>query len=377
MKTRIKEQVKKWLLRLMRKLPLSKRVLFFGYYGEQYSGSPKYISRYMSDNGFDNRVIWAFTQPEKHTEYGGKAIKYGGLRFCYYLSTSKVIVTNYRMTQEFIKRKGQTYIQTWHSSLRLKMIEKDAEETLPPHYLAMAKQDSPQIDYLLAGSQKSREIFERAFWYDGQIVNCGTPQCDILFEERMPLLEKVQAHYGLPAGSRIALYAPTFRKNGDMSVYQLPFAEIADALGKKFGGQWYVLARLHPHLSARTDCIRYSDRVLQATDYDDVQELLCASDVLISDYSAIMFDFGVTRRPCFLYAPDLLDYTTKDRNLYFDIKKLPYPCAETAQDLLKSIETFCPEVYAQQAEAFLREIGSYDDGNAGKRVFELIREAIT
>lgn len=372
----MKERIRKIILRMMRRLPLRKRVLFFGYYGEQYSGSPKYISRYMRENGLGERVIWAFTRPEKHAAYEGKSVRYGSLRFCYYLSTSAVVVTNYRMTQEFIKRKGQTYIQTWHSSLRLKMIEKDAEETLPPHYLAMAKQDSPQIDYLLAGCKKSREIFERAFWYDGKIVNCGTPQCDILFEDRTPLLEKVRAYYGLPTGSRIALYAPTFRKNGDMSVYQLPFGEIADALGKKFGGKWFVLARLHPHLSARTDCIQYSDRVLQATDYDDVQELLCAADVLLSDYSAIMFDFSVTRRPCFLYAPDRVAYTTKDRNLYFDMSDLPFSCAETAEDLLGDIASFSQEAYGQKIAAFLDGIGSYDDGHAAERVYELIREKI-
>lgn len=76
-------------------------------------------------------------------------------------------------------RAGPKYIQTRHSTLRLKMIEKDAEDTLPAHYIQMAKRDSAQLDYLLAGSKISRQIFERAFWYKGKIVNTGTPQCDI------------------------------------------------------------------------------------------------------------------------------------------------------------------------------------------------------
>ena len=109
------------------------------------------------------------------------------MAYYYCLATAGTIITNYRMTSDFRKRPGQIYIQTWHSSLRLKMIEKDAEASLPVHYVEMAKKDSLQLDYLLAGSEKSREIFERAFWYQGQIVNTGTPQCDILFEDRGPL----------------------------------------------------------------------------------------------------------------------------------------------------------------------------------------------
>ena len=180
---------------LMHLLPIRKnQVLMFSYYGEQYSGSPKYIGKYLSEHT-DLEVIWAFVNMEKHQSFTGKKVRYGHLKYYYHLATAGTIITNYRMTEDFAKRKGQKYIQTWHSSLRLKMIESDAIETLPSHYVQMAKKDSKQIDYLLAGSKKSREIFEQAFWYDGKIMDCGTPQCDILFENRELYLNKVFAHY--------------------------------------------------------------------------------------------------------------------------------------------------------------------------------------
>ena len=358
----------------MRLLPVKKnKVLLFSYYGEQYSGSPKYVGKYLAEKK-DIDVIWAFVNPEKHKEYEGKTVRYAHLKYYFYLATAGTIITNYRMTEEFKKRKGQKYIQTWHSSLRLKMIENDAVDTLPLHYVEMAKNDSKQIDYLLAGSQKSREIFEQSFWYDGKIKNTGTPQCDVLFAKRTPYIEKVLKHYGIPKGSKVAMYAPTFRKDHNTSVYDLDTNELVKALEERFGGEWYLLMRLHPHLIAKANCFQYSEKVLQATDYDDVQELLCATDVLISDYSAIMFDYSVTKRPCFLYTPDIAEYVAKDRKLYFNIGELPFKNFTVQSELFEEIRNFSAEEYSVSIEKFMTEIGSYDDGQASERVYELIKE---
>lgn len=100
-------------------------------------------------------------------------VKYFSIRYFYELSTSKVIITNYRLPQYF-KNAQIKHIQTWHSSLRLKMIENDAVETIPTSYIKMAKHDSRQIDILLSGCEFSTQIFKRAFWYDGEILECGT-----------------------------------------------------------------------------------------------------------------------------------------------------------------------------------------------------------
>ena len=347
------------------------QALIFSYYGEQYSGSPKYISKVLEQNG-DMKVVWAFTDNSKHKEYHGKAVHYSGIKYYYYLATSGVIITNYRMTKEFKKRDGQKYIQTWHSSLRLKMIEQDAVDTLPEEYIKMAKKDSRQIDVLLAGSRKSREIFERAFWYDGVIANTGTPQCDILFENRMKYSIKVKEYFGVPSEANIAMYAPTFRKNHNTDVYKIDMAGIVECLEKRFGGEWVLLVRLHPHLINALGFINYSNVVLQATDYDDVQELLCATDFLISDYSAIIFDYSITKRPCVLYTPDVEEYVSNDRKLYFDIKKLPFMSYSTQDSLFRGIADFSIDEYNKRIREFLDDIGSYEDGHASERACEIL-----
>lgn len=370
--------MRKHILRLFyalcRHLPIDRnKVLFFSYYGEHYSGSPKYISQYISANS-DLQPIWAFVQPEKHPQYEGRVVKYGHLCYYYHLATAGTIITNYRTTTDFEKRKGQIYIQTWHSSLRTKHIEKDAEATLPANYIAMAKHDSPQVDYLLTGSDFGQKIFERAFWYSGKIAKIGTPQCDILFEDRTPYKNKVCKHFKLFEDTNIAMYAPTFRKGHDTSVYDIDPEEVVECLQKRFGGNWVLLMRLHPHLINKADCFHYTDTVIPATSYDDVQELLAVCDFLISDYSAIMFDYSVTHRPCVLFTPDLEEYTRSDRKLYFDINQLPFPNFADKKSLKEGITGFDEQKYAEDLNSFLSSIGSVEDGKASRKVLEIIKQ---
>lgn len=163
-------------------LPIKKnKILFFSYYGNQYGCNPKYISQYLIKKNLNYKIIWAFTKPEKYNISEVKKVKYHSFRFFYELCTSKVIITNYRMITLFKKRRNQLYIQTWHSSLRLKTIEKDAIASLPQSYIKMAQQDSQYIDCLISGCKFSTDIFKSSFWYNGSILECGTPRNDLFF----------------------------------------------------------------------------------------------------------------------------------------------------------------------------------------------------
>lgn len=376
----LKKLIKQLIYTICRVFPIKKnRILFFSYYGERYSGSPKYLSEYfVSQTDSNPEIVWAFVHPEKYElDSGICKVKYGSISYYFMLATAKIIITNYRMTEEFHKKKGQIYIQTWHSSLRLKMIEKDAEQSLPEHYVRMAKRDSEQLDYLLTGSQKGKEIFERSFWYKGNILEVGTPQCDILFETNNDIHKKVCDYFNMPLDTKFILYAPTFRKNHSLDVYNLDYDSILDAVSERIEGNWVFLLRLHPHLVNLIDNLSYGSKVLQATQYDEAQELLSVADILISDYSAIMFDYAVTKKPCFLYVPDLEEYTKKDRNLYFNIKELPFECAETNDELIQKIKLFDEEQYKEKTDIFLQDtIHSYDDGCSCKKVWEKIKEII-
>lgn len=355
--------------------PIQRKILFLSYYGSQYGCNPKYLSEYIVKNRPEWNVVWAFTNPKEYDIEGVKKVRYLSLRYFYELCTSRVVITNYRMTEDYRKRKGQYYVMTWHSSLRLKKIEKDVEISLPEHYVQMAKADSQKIDLLLSGCKFSDEIFKRAFWYDGVMLQSGTPRCDLFYANNMEeKRDQIRQELGLGKDVNLLMYAPTFRKGNDLSCYNLNFERLMRVIEEKRNGKWKVLVRLHPHLLNHTKDVLNGDDIIDVTSYDDIQELLLIADVLITDYSSLMFDYAETRRPCFLYTPDLEEYQRDDRSLYFDIKELPFPVSVTQDDLENKIGSMNQKVYSESISNFLNKVGSYEDGNASKRVTEYIEK---
>jgi CDP-glycerol glycerophosphotransferase len=366
------------LIYLFNLLPIRKnKVFLFSYYGSNYGCNPKYITdyiiQYYPKDRFD--IVWAFSDPESKRHLTAfRKVKIMSLRYFYELCTAKVVITNFRTTDLFVKRKNQYYIQTWHSSLRLKQIEKDAEDVLPPAYVQMAKKDSVKCDLLLSGCAYSTAIFKRSFWFDGEIFEHGTPRNDVLFQNDPGLKQQVLKRLNIPEESKILLYAPTFRNNGDLSVYNLEWERITNTLKERFGSEWVVLAKLHPHLISKSDQIIDHEHVIDVTAYDDIQELLLTADILISDYSSLMFDFAITNRPCFLYVPDVDEYTNKDRKFYFDLKELPFVRAAGQEDLLEKTTLFDEKHYKKNLGEFLSGIGSFEEGKAAAYAANRINE---
>ena len=214
----------------------------------------------------------------------------------------------------------------------------------------------------MSGCKFSTNIFKRAFWYDGEIFEQGTPRNDILFGEKNDLKKIVKDRLNIDNDKKIILYAPTFRKNNDLSVYNINYKKTLSSLKEKFGGEWVFLVKLHPHLISKSKELVYGDDVMDVTSYDDIQELLSVADVLISDYSSLMFDFGLTERPCFLYVPDLESYIQSDRRLYFDINELPFISAKSNEELSNEIVNFDGDKYKKNLDKFSREIGSFESG---------------
>lgn len=374
---KIKKYTKLFIIHIFNLVPIkNNKVFLLSYYGAQYGCSPKYISEYLVNNypkdKFD--IVWAFNDIEsKQNIKGIRAVKTMSLKYFYELCTSKVIITNFRTTDLFIKRKNQYYVQTWHSSLRLKQIEKDVESTLEPHYIDMAKEDSKKCDLLLSGCRFSTEIFKRAFWYDGEIFEYGTPRNDIFFEKSL-IQDEIKAKLNIDKNTKVILYAPTFRKNEGLEVYDIDYKKVIEAAKERFLGNWLVLVKLHPHLISESNKLAMGENVIDVTKYDDIQELLSISDILISDYSSLMFDFALTNKPCFLYTPDIDRYISKDRGLYFDIEELPFIVAKNNDELFRGIKDFDNETYKNRISNFSKEIGSFEKGTACRKLTERLEE---
>lgn len=370
----MKQWVTTRILQFFQLLPIKQNKIFFmSYYGAQFSCNPKYITTYIvneyEEGIFD--LVWALNDPAKVEHNGSfRVVKTMSLRYFYELATAKVIITNYRMTADFTKRTEQYYVQTWHSSLRLKQIERDATDTLPASYIDMAKKDSAKCNLLLSGCTFSTNIFRRAFWYDGEILEHGTPRNDFLLEQNDVKKVSIYEKLNIDPNERIVLYAPTFRKNVPQPVNELDFRKIKRALETTFSGSWTVLIKLHPHLMhQRKEIVKDTD-VIDVTIYDDIQELLYVADVVISDYSSLIFDFLLTERPCFLFVPDWKTYRENERNLYFELEELPFLHAKTNEDLLSHITSFNETIYKQRVKLFLTKVGSFERKEAAKKLLE-------
>lgn len=371
----IKKRLAQFVIFFFNLLPIKQnKVFFMSYYGSQYGCNPKYISEYMLThypNKFD--MVWAFDQPHlKNRSNDFRHVKIMSWRYFYDLCTAKIVITNFRTTDLFVKRKQQYYIQTWHSSLRLKQIEKDAVQSLPSTYIEMAKQDAAKCDLLLSGCEFSTAILEQSFWYDGEIFKQGTPRNDLFFQNQGSKRRQIMRKLDLSRHINVLLYAPTFRKDNRLDAYNIDYQQVIERLEQRFGGEWIVLIKLHPHLVAKSNQLIYHDKVMNVSAYDDIQELLAIADVLISDYSSLIFDYALTKRPCFLYVPDLEVYEKSDRGLYFKLQDLPFIQADTNQTLMMKIEQFNPHHYQEELSLFLKTIGSYEKGKASELLVKRI-----
>lgn len=375
---RLKNTISLLIIYLFNCFPIKKnKVFIYSYYGGQYGCNPKYLSEYIYAHYPQGRfdVVWAFNDlaSKKHLK-GFRKVKNMSISYFYELCTSKIVITNFRTTDLYVKRNNQYYIQTWHSSLRLKQIEKDTEETLPKQYVQMAKKDSIKCDLLVSGCQYSTDIFKRSFWYDGEIFEHGTPRNDVLFQNDDKRRNAVLEQLDISKEKKILLYAPTFRKDNNLDSYNLDYASVLEKLEAKFGGEWIVLVRLHPHLINQSNRLIYGNNVLDVTSFDDIQELLLISDVLISDYSSLMFDFSITNRPCFLYVPDVKEYIKGDRKLYFNLMELPFKSVTNNEDLIEEIEKFKNEEYKRNLAEFSNQIGSFEEGHACEQLLNRINK---
>jgi CDP-glycerol glycerophosphotransferase len=292
------------------------------------------------------------------------------------LSTARVWVDNNRKESYIRKRKGQYYIQTWHGGIALKKIEKDYADKLGPGYVANAKRDSQMTDLYISNSSFCTNMYRNSFWYKGEILECGSPRSDILLNAASHVSSEIRARLGVKEAVQIAIYAPTYREgDNNTEPYQLDFNKLLSAIEGKFGGNWVIAVRLHPLVSGQSGFITYNQRIINASHYRDIYELMSVGELLITDYSNLMFEFSFMKKPVFLYASDMEVYE-KERGFYFDYKILPYKKARTKEELIANITSFDNSEYQADVNAFLNNLTIYEKGIASKCVADRIIKII-
>ena len=352
------------------------RVVCWAYNYKQYGCNPRYLTEYLLEHYPDMEIVWVFRKgvDTSAVDKRVKCVRFRTWEYLKMVNSAEFLVTNSRTDPWHIywhKRPEQKYLMLWHGGAALKRVERDVEDRLGFSYVQKAKRDSKVCDLMISGCRANTELIKRSFWYSGEILEKGIPRNDIFFNTELHgvIRQRIVDKYNLSADGRIVLYAPTFRRSGTIEPYRIDWSEMIPRLERMFGGaKVTLLLRLHPNLIGKADTSSLINHpsVIDMTRYHDMQELLCVSDMLITDYSSSMFDYAMLRRPCVLYATDVAQY---DRGYYYDFRELPFPLAEDSEQLAALIEGFDEAKYQERLRLFLDErLGLVERGVAAKEL---------
>ena len=372
-----------YIKKIRKKFGINKnKIVFVNYLGSGYGCNPKYITEELLNRKLPYEIVWLSNVPTSTFPNGVRVVPYKNKKALFELLTSKVWVDNYHKNYH-IKRgldklPEQKYIQTWHGSLGIKKIEKSVGcLTRDAKWLECAELNSKITDYWISNSAFEDNVYKEAFWDVKNILQFGHPRNDIFFRDNEDIVKKVKKTYGIPKDTKILLYAPTFREDENISCYDIDFETIKKVLSNKFGGSWTVLVRLHSRLEESfKEYFKDKKDIINATNYPDMQELLAAADVGITDYSSWMFDYMLSKKPVFIYAEDIEKYNT-ERGFYYQIETTPFPIARNNEELAKNIENFDNKKYIKEVNKFLKEKGCMEDGHASERVVDLIEKIMS
>ena len=375
------------LFYLLRIFPIKKnKVLACVSNGRRYDDNQKFIMEELHKLIPDLDIVW-MKDPKYEYELPEwmRPVKWRSWRWLYEYATAKVWNSNGGEPDYFVKRKGQMYVETWHGGLGIKKVSGD----IIGHYASnrnktlFFKNASDMADVFISNSDHLSIIYRRAFRYNGPIWKCGYPKNDVFVNGNPEFGRKARKELSIPEGNKVLLYAPTWRlrfkenQHIDMNVYDIDMQRLKQALTEKYGGEWTMLLRFHPLLSLYVKGYQEAHpEVMDVTDYPDMQSLLMATDVMISDYSSCIFDAALRRIPCFTYATDFDQYKCEERGVYYEMEELPFPYAKSNDELVQNVKAFDMDDYLKKWDAFTVRMGLNETGHAAKDIAEKMADFI-
>lgn len=368
------------LLRVFFLCPINKKkIVFCAFGGTKIACNPYYVYLELIKRFSDKyEIFWVLDKDDKsRLRDEDRLLIPKGIKFIYHLLTASVIVDNDGFKSYIPFRKDQLYINTWHGGGLFKTAfgaSRSAEEVEYNQKIDKIKKGDVKL-LLSTSSLWSKHIARYRFQYEGEILESGYPRNDLFFQENKEIVQNVKRNLEIDTNVKIVLFAPTYRgglfkRHESDCVDGLNITQLTDALNKRFGGKFVFLYRGHhaAHKSSVNNCI-------DATNYVDMQELLVAADVFISDYSSCLWDFSLTNKPCLIFAPDFEDYKA-DPGFESDYKDWPFPIARSNDDLSQLILSFDEEKNKANIKKYHDLYGSCDKGHASEMVVNRIMEIL-
>ncbi len=364
-----------------------KTIMFTSYHGKGYLCNPKAIHlELLKDCRYkEYKYIWAVKGKKLPEINGAKVVRYNGIKYFYYLAKSKYWIFNCKMPKYIIKKEGQVYIQTWHGT-PLKRLAHDIQLSEEATFYRskvtrdeMVKSydiDVAKYDYLLSPNRFSTEKFESCFRVNKErIIETGYPRNDFLANLTSIQIDEIKDKLRIDKNKKVLLYAPTWRDNQFNSKgYSINVKADFDKWKDTLGEEWIILVKPHYLIVNAMEIKEEKGRLMLLDDKYDINELYAISDLMITDYSSVFFDYSILNRPILFYMYDLNEYKEELRGFYLDIyKDLPGPIIEDEDELLDNIKNGLYNKFNDRRKEFMDRFNYLDDGNASKRVIELIK----
>ena len=296
--------------------------------------------------------------------------------YFYYLARAKYQVFNVRQPKGYRKNEGTVFLECWHGT-PLKRLVFDQEEVCgaDPRYKSHFYKHVLDWDYLISPNNFSTEKFHSAFRIDKEkIITCGYPRNDLLYNQNNEKdIKRLKKGIGIPEDKKVILYAPTWRDDDYMEAgkYNFKLRLDLDDMKKRLSDEYVVVLRMHYYIASQMDISDYKGFAFDASSYNDIGELYLISDILITDYSSVFFDYGNLKRPVLFFTYDLEKYRDMLRGFYLDIENdVPGPLLYTSKEVTDAIEHIdkIEEEYSECYDAFYERFCSVDDGHAAERI---------
>lgn len=365
-------------------------VVFMSFMGKKYADSPRAIYEYMLGNPEydDYEFYWFFKEPDKYkfleNNSRTKVYKYNSDDHYKYYATAKYWVTNSRVPDVIPTRDEQVYIQCWHGTPLKRLgfdvkVEGANAKYTPADVSKQYAIDAMKYTYMLSPSRFCSEKFISAFGLDKVnrediIVEKGYPRNDFLSNFTKEDVARIKKELELPEDKKLILYAPTWRDNQHTSGVGYVYKDEVDfdRLREELGEDYIILFRAHYFVANNFDFEKYEGFIRDVSGYDEINDLYVVSDMLITDYSSVFFDFAILKRPIIFYMYDLEMYRDDVRGFYISLDELPGPIITDIGDLPVAIKNaFEGSIDSRYAE-FSDKYNYLDDGNACKRVAETV-----
>ena len=368
-----------------------KTIMFCVFNGKSYTCSPKAIYEYMikSEEYKEYKFIWAFKSVEKYNflekNRNTKVVKMNSKEYKKYLAKAKYWIFNYKIPDYLYPKKEQVFVQCWHGTpLKRLGCELEDFDNVLNTMEGMKKRykiEASKFSYFISPSKFASEKFISAWnlkeiGKENIIIEEGYPRNDFLYNYTEQDVDKIKKELGIEKETRkIILYAPTYRSDQHETGVGYTYKEEVDfsRLQEEIGDKYIILFRPHYFIANSFDFEKYNGFVYNVSEIDDINELYIISDMLITDYSSVFFDYANLKRPMIFYMYDLEHYKDESNGFYIDLKELPGNIVKTQEDLEKEILALDKNfVYDEKYKKFNEKYNYLDDGNASMRVVEKI-----